>query len=345
MVERFSDSIWDFRLQVLWVAYTALYIAAGSITQERFVSSLLSTIGGGLIVAVILHTLLEEHSEKTNSTLFIALAACVFLVQESYKTYSDILGSVFAFVFALLAATLLWIRDENPIKWHFKYTSFVVMITTIVCSFVQLLVTVFIKFVQNHFMPDANYYVIGYHVSGIFAALICSLWFGRSLLPPSLPNNESSNNKLSIVKLISLILFMFMVIGGFFMNDKRMLDNFGYLNRSLIVSLLYSSAYVLTLWLCLYYLLKSKTIYCRNSCALMFLGVFPLVSSFLSCSIIWFNSVHSGDQYFLVRWIVFEAVPSFTLGGAILLSIYLGKKTSNYMQACKAAKLPEKTST
>ena len=325
---KFSDEIWLLRIQLLWIMYTLVYIFFGVYYHNAAISSLLITIGAALITMLMLHNFIEDNTNKITNTLYIALVSWAFLIEKSISDHKDYIGGVFAIVFSSLVGWILWMRQDNPKKRHLQYTIFIVMLTAVICSLVQLIVNVSIKFIDEELIPRSAYYIVGYHGFGTAVAIIGSLWYGSRLLPVIFPRIHTMNGELD-TKIPCIALFLILVTGVFYGNQTRIHSNFE--DAAWLFSMAYSLLFVFFLIFSIFVVLQFDNTF-KVSTLFLLLGIFyPISTSFLSAILIWYNSELSHEQNFVVRWLVFEYVPSFTFGVAFLASVIFGRNLCMHM--------------
>ena len=329
---RFTDDIWILRIQLFWVMYTLVYILCGNYIKSAFISSLLITIGGGLIALLLLHNLKEKDTEKINNIVYIALISWAFLIEKSVNEHNDYLGGVFALVYAFFIGWLLWMRHSNPFKKYLKYTVFLVLFVSAICSFTQLFVTVGIKSIDHRFFTASEYYIIGHHGFGTAVGLIASLWFGARLLPQSLPDNDLAHQGMN-TRFHCIVLLVILILGVFFGNEKRLLAHFE--SNAIWFSVIYSVVYVFSLIYCISFCLKSKGTTEILRRIVMISIFYPIFTSLVASLVIWNYSLLSAEQNFLNRWLIFEYLPTITFSLVFLASIIAARRLSSHVVCVK----------
>jgi hypothetical protein len=75
----FAISIWDIRLQAMWITFTGIYVITGTIAanpaNERWLSSTFLTIAGILVLLLVCHTVIAVDRNASRKTLLVALTA------------------------------------------------------------------------------------------------------------------------------------------------------------------------------------------------------------------------------------------------------------------------------
>ena len=113
----------------------------------------------------------DSGGSRNNSAL-AGLIATAFVGMESFRTYHDVLGSIFAGVFGAMIFVLIWLRDDSP--WHrrVKVTFAVMLLPAVVYSFMQLLSTLLVWEMVLGFAGGKRWEVpIAAHVSGIVSGM------------------------------------------------------------------------------------------------------------------------------------------------------------------------------
>lgn len=243
-MKSFSDPIWDFRLQAIWILYTAIYIFIGRVSNERVVSSIAILIGGILVVSVFIHILVEKDSNRARTTLLVALAATIYFVKESIDVYNDYLAAIFSGIFGLQFLTLI-LLDENSTRTLLKYRFFSTMSLVLIASSILLLVTIIIKFVIKEVNVGAGYYLAGPLGTGAFAGLAIGGVVGNRLLPRVLPDMSVLVIRKRPVIYSEVFLYSLVIAFlAFKFNDERFMLLFGSFSTSIIVALLYSAVMI-----------------------------------------------------------------------------------------------------
>lgn len=331
--------IWLSRLQFVWISYTVLYISTGSMERLRsvplvpgsFYSSLLITIGAAIVVAIMFRTLAANSAEESSTALHIVLVPWIFFMENTVKS-GDHIGFAFSCLFFLLIGWLIWMQNDSPSeKRRRQYTVFIVMLTALVCSFVQLIVTVALKHVDSSdILGRGQYYIIGYHGFGIAVGVIVSLQFGLHLLRRNLPlPGKSPVDLRSGVTAFCLIIFVLLAVGVFHANKHRMICNFG--ENAPWFGAAYSFVHVFVLAGLVFLVVKLRWMNNTLLLSLAILLAYPLLSSLLVSMLIWEFSTLSQGQDFLKRWLLFEFIPGVTLGLSFLLSVVLGRRLISRM--------------
>ena len=184
----FGSSLWDIRLQTAWILFAAAYLLLGSTYQADWISSLAITLAGILILAILCHTLIATDNDKSRSTLLVSLAACIFLIHESTRTFNDNLGSFFAAFFAAMIILLLWLPDSSSLRERLKETFILVMATTIVFSLVQLFSTITVKKFLDLLSLHQQHILIAPHIAGVLSGICAFLLLDKLVASSIYPN-------------------------------------------------------------------------------------------------------------------------------------------------------------
>ena len=334
MLTRRNRYVWVSRLQFIWIFYTIVYISIGHqfskfLTPREWPSSLLITIGSAIVLSIMFHSLHERNSREVNNRLFIILVTWVFFIENTISR-DDLFGFVFSSIFFVLIGWLIWASSVEKFKLiHQRYTVFIAMLSAIVCSFIQLAITLLIKYIDAEIFSDHKYYLVGPHGLGIFVALIVALWFGIRLL--SMPEfTDFMALKNFFPRLFALAIALLMVPLLYFAYECRLNSYFG--DRALIFVMAYTIVQVLTLLIIIHITIGVK----KTPPALVIFVViaiaYPVISSILASIVIWVLCLQNDDHLFLVRWLVFEYLPSFTLGLSLFISISGAKIGVNFVR-------------
>lgn len=329
------------RFQFVWISYTVFYVSIGHfhpdlLVAASFYSSLFITIGATIIVAIMHRILVANSTEESSTALHITLVPWVFFMENTIDR-DDYTGFAFSCLFFLLIGWSIWTQnDDSSEKKHRQYTVFIVMLTASVCSLVQLIVTVILKYIDSSLLqvdPDLlkvrGYYIIGYHGFGVAVCLIVSLWFGFHILARDVQSQRISSVDFRLsVTMSCFIIFILLVVGVFYANRCRMIVNFG--ENALWFSAAYSFVHVFVLIILVFVVVKFKQMsnilfLCLATFLLYFLSSLPI------SILIWELSALSQYHTFLVRWLLFEYIPGVTLGLSFLLSVVWSRKLISRM--------------
>jgi hypothetical protein len=185
-----NDPIWKTRLQVLWIAFAALYSAVAKSHPPRELSSLLTVAAGALLVALLGNVLMETKQEKMRPVLLVAFGATVFVLPLSFREFGDPLASAFAVAFALMIGSLLVFALQDSVSHRLRYTYFVGMIMALIAGAVGFPITLLEKKALDSFHARENYYVFGIQGIAAVACFAVGLAVGQWALPSSLPHNR-----------------------------------------------------------------------------------------------------------------------------------------------------------
>jgi|GEM_PF-2816682 len=177
-----KDPIWDSRLQAIWIVFSGIYLSTGTFHSVRWLSSLAITIAGFLILFLACHTLVAAEPEKSRNTLLVSLAGCLFLIFESWRTYHDSIGSVFAAIFALALTMMIWLRDDHPSRIRISYTFILLMLACLIFSFFQLAITIITKIISVEMAGQTGPILIPAHVIGMLSGMVAFLVLDRRVL-------------------------------------------------------------------------------------------------------------------------------------------------------------------
>ncbi len=177
----FPSTLWNSRLQLLWLSFTALHIVIGSeLSDAKWISSVLTTLGALLILLLITHILHARDLTTTRPTLLLAFASLLVLGQEAVATYQDHLAMVFCLVVALVLGLLTWLQNQR-LSRLMREMAFCMLTFIVLVSFTQLLVTEGIKWMIGLGWLSARVYVIAPHALGICVAITLSVMFFRNI--------------------------------------------------------------------------------------------------------------------------------------------------------------------
>jgi len=268
----YTRPIWNYRLQLLWVAFTALYISVGTFYIDQWVSSLMVTMGAILILALVAHILPSKDISSVRPTLLLAFASCLFLTQESLNVYEDELAAAFSAIIGVCCALLAWIEHEQASK-ILRRMVFSVLILLVATSISQLLATLIIKSMISHQVVREEVYIIAPHSLGVAAGAMLGFSYGSYLVKNSPHNLVLWRTILSFV-----VFFILATITGYLFNDKRI----ALISSEIVVGVAYTAVYT---FLYLIIVLKFVAIYITNNnstrikipCLVDFLVFLPIV--------------------------------------------------------------------
>ena len=177
-----SEPIWEARLQAIWIFFTACYISIGNVYSSRWISSLIITIAGMLLLLLVCHSVASKDKSRNKNTLLVAVAACLFISFESYKTYKDFAGSIFAAIFALSISLIVWIKDDDPKIVRVIYAVILMLVSMLIFSLIQLLSTVSIKQLWFINYVETTGVYVAPHVVGIVVGMCVSLILDKRII-------------------------------------------------------------------------------------------------------------------------------------------------------------------
>lgn len=316
------------RLQFLWILYTVVYVSISHalpdfITPSAFLSSLLITMGSTIVLAITLYSLQVRDPTALNNVLFVILIPWVFFMENTMDR-DDHVAFAFASIFFALIGWLIWNShvEKADISYR-RYTVFISMFSAIVCSFVQLVVTNLVKHMDTVLFPAHEYYLIGYHGMGIAIGLLVALWFGVRLLPMRMLSDGPPVEGI-YPKLICLLVVLLMALVVYLTYRSRLTCYFG--DRALSFVTAYTIVHAVVPLFTMHFALKLGSARATSRIFLAMAIIYPILSSVLASIIVWEFSIVIELQHFLTRWLVFEYIPSLTLGLSLVLSM-LGAKT------------------
>lgn len=172
--------MWGYRLQATWIGYTATYIILGEFVGGRAMSSLMATLGGGLIAATMLLAMVEQDRERIRSVLLVVMGASAFLSVESAKVYADNTAAILSAGFTLMVGHLLWSGSGALVGSRACHRYYMTVVLIVSLSLTQLGMTVVLQFLIRNSFIDGTY-VFAPHGTGIALGLGVGLAHGAEL--------------------------------------------------------------------------------------------------------------------------------------------------------------------
>lgn len=238
MKTHFTSPIWNHRLQLIWVAFTGLYVTVGAVNSAIWVSSIMITLGALLIVISVAQILPNTNIDSARPTLLLAFASLLFLTQESINVYNDRLAAIFAATIAVSSGLLAWVESES-LSRRLKQTVFSVLILLVLTSFTQLIVTISLKhFISKQLLPP-QVYIIAPHALGISTGIMLGFSAGRFLVSANL-----SSLKKRFFLGAFIFFFVIATLTGFAFNDRRILNLVSNREAGYVYAALYTFIYL-----------------------------------------------------------------------------------------------------
>ncbi|MGZ8216617.1 hypothetical protein [Methylomagnum sp.] len=238
-----SDSVWDSRVQVLWVAVALLYsFSDDKVLGNKGLSSFIILMGGGLVFFLIIHVLVCGMMDRTRQTLMVALTASSVLIYQSAAKFKDYGDAFFASIFALLVATLLWMPDNYKKRNRLMVNSIVIMALILWVSLIQLGTTVLSKLILKALQEPDNYMIYGPQGVGAFYALGIGIILGCQMLPLNKSDSKSRTLQDKIILRRSIFLGLSASVVGYFIEDKIIKTFNDNICWALAVTIIFASA-------------------------------------------------------------------------------------------------------
>lgn len=329
---KFGDPQWGTRLQMLWIAFTAIYSWAGDRYPIIITSSSLMLAAGTLLLAVLAHIIASADQDRVKRTLLVAFTASLFLVNTSVHTFKDHLAALFAGLFACMLGGLLWGRSTDALLKRFQYLAFVSMSLALIPAATGLGATLALKrfLGKNDLMRQ---YVFAPQGTAALCGLAIGLILGGRILSNRTAGYNSLEPKGSLrITLETLLLCIGIALAIGISNDQRVRAVFGSSVRGWLGAYSYAVILVLPAALYLAYLHRSSTTS----------QLFSFHSSMILCLLGWtggaLNAINlaalSNDfRSFVIRICVTEAVPAAIFGAAMGLAFYIVNRVSDLVMA------------
>ena len=321
-----SSPIWNHRIQILWIAFTAFYITTGAFFSHRWISSVMITIGALLVLLINCHILHETIIDKARPTLLLAFASCLFLAQESTKVYKDDLGTIFSIIIGLSCGITAWVDDEKLME-SLKTTVFSVLIFLITTSVTQLSCTVSIKKLITYNLLPQCIYIISPHTFGIMLGIFIGFSFGTKLI-------DYSDEKINATKIIMVFVTIYLVTIS--VNTIFNLERLKFIFKSPFVYIPYTLLYTLfpflIITLAVSIFIKKRNIFTNLiNKRILFLLIMPMLLILANSTVNFiFIKVISNIDISVIESLMSEFISfyvvSVALYGAILMIKYLSDK-------------------
>lgn len=330
MKSHFTSDIWNHRLQLLWILFTAFYVLVGKNFEEQWISSVMTTIGAILILCLVAHILPKKDISEERPTLILAFASSVYLSQESLKEYNDLLAAIFSAIVGACCAGLAWIEDKTISK-IFKRVLFVVLFLAVISSFSQLLVTITIqKLILNNYLSQ-EVFVIAPHAMGIGAGMMLGFAFGLFIYTNS---NQQINRKRVITSFVAF--FLLGALTGYRFNNVRITYFFDDLYIGYIYSIIFVGANYIILLLGFYNLAIMKKDLDQNAFEKKYKIIFSTALSVAlmnTCINKWFFLLFGKIDYSITKGLMIEIFNQGVFCLAMLYSFIAVRKLARYLHS------------
>lgn len=241
---RLHEEIWNYRLRLIWVLYTAAFIFAGSITKNMAVSSFVVTIGALVILVMMCHVLFEKDESKARAMYLIALASCLFLADQSRTVFSDRLGCASGYFFATMIGLLLWIPDSSPRRQELKFTYIGILSLMTAGSMSHLIVTILNRDLIGRCGWESHNYLIAPHALGFMSGVSVGICIGAQLFQHEYTHLPSTCNLKQRILVRCGVLYLLTTFICVYFNLYR-LGNKSSLFWILIYVMLYTAPFIL----------------------------------------------------------------------------------------------------
>lgn len=164
-------------IQCSWLWLTVIYYIFSTFYPERYVSSLLISVGGLLLSAYYYSIREQEDEEKVYGTILTIVTGSIFLSLEAFRSFTDYLAGVMAALTAITSTFLIVLFRHKRLYYRVSmFNGYFVFVTSLV-SMLTLHSTIIIRDLIVPRSGGQELLIIAPHATSILWAIYISWLF------------------------------------------------------------------------------------------------------------------------------------------------------------------------